>query len=138
MPISMPAKYEFYTKKKKKHNFVKTKKVKATPYGWRELTIKDVEQNLQSIMSKYNTRKNNKRTWDKLKKEIHSYIKYIWNKDHRGCSTVNDFALVKCSYPETMNVDQLLNNQLILGVLISLPNKEEPIYISILQQQYPT
>jgi hypothetical protein len=138
MPILMPATYEFYSKKKKKHKFIKKKKFKEKPYGWKDLNLKTIESNIQSILLKYNTRKNNQRTWDKLKKEVNEYMKYLWNKNKQGFSSVNDFALVKCSLQETMSIENLLNNQLILGVLINLNNKKEsPIYISIIQQQYP-
>lgn len=137
MPIKAPAIYEFFIKKKKKHHFIKKKSKKEKPYGWRSITLKEIETQVQSILNKYNTRKNNKKTWDKVKKEVQEYLNYLWDLDHHGFSSKEEFAIVHCEYNKTMQVDDLINNRLILSILINLDNttSETQTYISIVQQQ---
>jgi hypothetical protein len=137
MPITRPTVYEFYTKKKKIHKYNKKSKGKLKPYGWKDLSLKDIEARIQSILNQYITSKNNKITWVKIKKDVQLYINYIWSKDRHGFSQIQDFTVIRCSFPETMCAEDIINNRLILGVLINL-NSETPetqTYISFLQVQ---
>lgn len=131
MPIYLRKKYHYPSlRSERKSVYPPTAK---NPY--REISLKEIESHILSLINKVDQRENNFKLWKSLEKKVSRYLLHVWRQNSRGISRPSDFFRVSCGIGSTMTAEDILNNRLVLTVMIFPKRGEDSLSLIFLQER---
>ncbi len=105
---------------------------------WRYIPVKRtymmIEESVKNSLENFATETNDATTWNKVKSMCENYLQSLWRKGAMQGAKTEDAYFVKVGLGETMTAQDILDNQMIVSIGVSMVRPAAYIVVHIKQE----